>query len=125
MVEMTNTVEGESMSKHLEKLFAQHVAKLFVKPTDEVGRLLQAAVGISGEAGELLDCIKKTWIYGKKLDKENILEECGDLLFYIQAILAEAGFTMQEAREHNVFKLRKRYPEGYTDEAAQVRADKT
>lgn len=109
-------------AKDLE--FALHVKKLFVKPAEGIERSLHAAVGIAGESGEILDAIKKTWIYNKPLDRENVLEECGDLLFYLQALLAHNGFTMQDARDHNIAKLAKRYPEGYTDKAAQERADK-
>ena len=105
--------------------FEKHVDILFSKPEDKVGKLLHASVGVAGEAGELLDSIKKHWIYGADLDKENILEECGDLLFYVTACLLHSGFTLREAMEHNVEKLRKRYPEGYTDQAARNRADKT
>lgn len=106
------------------KHFENHVAKLFVKPSDNMGRMLHACVGIAGESGELLDAVKKTWIYGKQLDRENVLEECGDLLFYIQAMLTECGFTIDDAIRHNIEKLKRRYPDGYTDLAAINRADK-
>lgn len=72
----------------------------------------------------MVDAIKKTWIYGKPLDRENVLEESGDLLFYLQALLTECGFTLDDAMTANVAKLRKRYPAGYTDAAAIARADK-
>ncbi len=65
-----------------EQKFHAHVRRLFIKPSDTLGRALHAAVGVSGEAGELLDAIKKTWIYEEPLDLENIIEECGDSLFY-------------------------------------------
>lgn len=105
--------------------FAEHVSRLFVKPTDPTGRMVHAAMGVSGEAGELIDAIKKTWIYGKPLDRENVLEESGDLLFYLQALLTECGFTLDDAMQHNVVKLAKRYPTGYSDSAAIARADKS
>jgi len=104
--------------------FQEHVSRLFVKPTDTIGRTLHAAVGIAGEAGEVLDAVKKTWIYGKPLDRDNLLEESGDLLFYISALLTENGFTLEDAMHHNITKLAKRYPEGYTDSASIERADK-
>lgn len=105
-------------------LFAAHVDRLFVKPDDQIGKLLHAAVGVAGEAGELLDAIKKSWIYGKELDRDNLLEECGDTLFYVAALLRHAGFTLEQAMEHNIAKLSVRYPNGYTDQAARDRADK-
>lgn len=104
--------------------FQENCRRLFVKPEDEGGKLLHAAVGIAGEAGELLDAIKKTWIYGKPLDRENLIEECGDALFYISALLDNCGSNLQEAMYENMVKLNKRYPSGYTDQAAQERADK-
>lgn len=86
--------------------------------------LLHGAVGVSGEAGELLDCIKKSWVYNKPIDEANIIEECGDTLFYIQMICNNLGVDLTFLLEQNVLKLRKRYPDGYSDAAAQTRADK-
>jgi NTP pyrophosphatase (non-canonical NTP hydrolase) len=108
----------------MTKAFQTHVSRLFIKPTDSIGRMVHASMGIAGEAGEVVDAVKKTWIYGKPLDTENVLEECGDLLFYIQALLTENGFTLDNAMAHNVAKLARRYPEGYTDKCAIDRADK-
>lgn len=87
--------------------------------------LLHMAVGVSGESGELLDAIKKYSIYGKTLDRENIKEEAGDILFYLNNILLNVGFTLEEVLEHNIDKLSKRYAKGtYSNEQAQERADK-
>ena len=105
--------------------FENHVDLLFLKPADKPGKRLHAAVGIAGEAGEVLDAIKKNWIYDADLDVENILEECGDLLFYITALLLHSGHTLQDAMWHNIDKLSKRYPEGYTDHHARERMDKS
>ena len=110
----------------ITRLFASHVRRLFVKPSNSQPelRLVHGAVGVSGEAGELLDAIKKHWIYNAELDTENVKEEIGDLLFYAQAILNELGFTMEECMRHNIEKLRARYPDGYTDIHARARLDK-
>lgn len=86
---------------------------------------LHMAVGISGEAGELLDAIKKHTIYRKELDRDNVIEELGDLLFYMEGLCQGVGTTLEECKEENIKKLSKRYPNGfYTDQAAQERADK-
>jgi NTP pyrophosphatase (non-canonical NTP hydrolase) len=86
---------------------------------------MHMAIGISGEAGELLDAIKKQVIYRKPLDRENVLEELGDLEFYMEGIRQGLGITREQCLEANIAKLGKRY-EGmkYTDGAAQERADK-
>lgn len=87
--------------------------------------LLHMAVGVSGESGELLDAIKKHTIYGKILDRENVKEEAGDILFYLNNILINVGFTLDEVIQHNIDKLSKRYSKGsYSNEQAQERADK-
>lgn len=106
-----------------EQQFHEHVRRLFIKPDDVQGRALHAAVGIAGESGEILDAMKKTWIYEKPLDLVNIIEECGDCLFYIAALLDQYGFTLGYAAA-NYEKLARRYPYGYTDQAAIARADK-
>jgi NTP pyrophosphatase (non-canonical NTP hydrolase) len=86
---------------------------------------IHMAMGISGEAGELLDTVKKAAIYRKPYDKENVLEECGDVLFYVQGMLNSFGFTLQEAINANIEKLSVRYSKGqYSDAQAQFRADK-
>lgn len=87
---------------------------------------LHMAVGISGESGELLDAIKKQVIYNKPLDRENVVEELGDLEFYMEGLRQGLGITREETLLANIAKLGKRY-EGltYSDAAAQARADKT
>jgi NTP pyrophosphatase (non-canonical NTP hydrolase) len=106
-----------------DKRFQQHVNTLFVKPDDTIGRTVHAAVGISGEAGEVLDMIKKSWIYGKDLDRTKLVLEMGDILFYYFALMAQHGITLDEIAEANYAKLAARYPQGYTDAAAIARAD--
>jgi NTP pyrophosphatase (non-canonical NTP hydrolase) len=101
------------------------VAKLAKPMGSDILDLLHGAVGISGEAGELLDAIKKGWVYNKPLDYDNIKEELGDLLFYIQMICNTLDISHYELMQLNVKKLEKRYPGfQYTDGAAQARADK-
>lgn len=82
-------------------------------------------MGISGEAGELLDCIKKSVFYRKPLDRENAVEELGDIEFYLEGLRQGLGITRQETIDANISKLGKRYNgHKYTDTAAIARADK-
>ena len=106
-------------------MYAEFVAQRFKELETDVETWLHAAVGIAGESGELLDAIKKAWIYGKELDAENVKEELGDILFYVQAMANQFGWTVTDLKEHNMAKLIKRYPLGYSDQAAINRADKT
>lgn len=93
--------------------------------TPDRAHLLHMAVGIAGEAGELLDAIKKHVIYNKDLDLGNVIEELGDLEFYMEGLRLALGVCRYETLEGNYEKLANgRYQEGYSDEAAQARADK-
>jgi len=85
---------------------------------------LHMAIGVSGEAGELLDAIKKFAIYQKPLDLENVVEELGDIEFYLQGIRQAFCIDREYVLQQNIEKLRKRYGEKYTNAAAQRRADK-
>jgi len=86
---------------------------------------IHMAVGIAGEAGELLDAIKKNCIYQKPLDFENIIEELGDIEFYLEGLRQALGIDRQQTLDANIVKLGKRYENHkYTNEQAQDRADK-
>ena len=112
--------------------YAELVAAL-AKPGEQIkaemtagqAHLLHMAVGVAGEAGELLDAIKKNAIYGKPLDLVNVIEELGDLEFYMQGIRAAISVPRGTVLACNMEKLRKRYSSGaYSNGQAQERADK-
>lgn len=92
--------------------------------TPAKAHLLHMAVGVAGEAGELLDAIKKHCIYDKELDRENVVEELGDLEFYMAGIRSALYISRQHVLTHNYHKLSKRYGTAYSNRAAQERADK-
>ena len=85
---------------------------------------LHMAIGVSGEAGELLDTIKKFAIYQKPLDFTNLVEELGDIEFYLEGIRQAFSLDRDDILKANIVKLRKRYGDKYSNLAAQVRADK-
>lgn len=93
--------------------------------TPHTAHLLHMVVGISGEAGELLDAVKKHVIYQKPLDRANMVEELGDLRFYMAGIMNALNITEDEILKQNNRKLGKRYASGsYSNQQAQNRADK-
>lgn len=101
------------------------VERLFNKLDSDKAALAHAVMGITGEAGELIDAVKKHWAYGKELDQANVIEELGDLRFYYQAMLNMFGLTDEDVCAMNMDKLQKRYPTGvYRDQDAIARADK-
>lgn len=86
--------------------------------------LLHMAIGICGEAGELLDAIKKRAIYKQELDYHNVTEELGDLEFYMRGLRDMLNITREETLLVNISKLTIRYGTTYSNESAQARADK-
>lgn len=82
------------------------------------------ALGVAGEAGELVDCIKKHTVYGKPLNEENLAEEIGDALWYLANICNLMGWNLAAIAESNIDKLRTRYPDKYSNELAITRLDK-
>lgn len=76
-------------------------------------RIAHAVIGIVTEAGELLDSAR----HGS-IDKTNLAEECGDVLWYMAVLLDAAGSSFEEVMEVNAAKLRKRFPEKFNEGAA-------
>lgn len=74
--------------------------------------LMHAAIGCASESGELLDAVKRVAFYGKELDRTNVIEECGDLLWYLAYTLRSIDATFEQAMLANMRKLAKRYPGG-------------
>lgn len=87
--------------------------------------LLHMILGLSGEVGELLDALKKAIIYQKELDLDNIVEELGDIEFYLEGLRQGLKLTREQTLTANISKLQARYSRGsYSDKQAQERADK-
>lgn len=86
--------------------------------------LTHAAYGLAGEAGEFIDSVKKNQIYGQEINRENLLEEIGDILWYAALAAEVLGCDLNEIASQNISKLQARYPEKYTDLLAAERRDK-
>lgn len=83
------------------------------------GLLLNAVMGLNGEAGEVIDHVKKVCFQGHELDRAHLVEELGDVAWYL-AVCAEAlGVTLEEVLQRNIDKLKSRYPEGF-DKARSI-----
>ena len=95
-----------------------HVAERF---TPSMSRLTHAALGLSTEANEFADQLKKHLIYGKELDKTNLIEELGDIQWFVAMACDELGTSFEQIQEININKLKARYGEKYSDEKALVR----
>lgn len=78
-----------------------------------------AALGLSGESGEIADHVKKVMFHGHPLDQatqDKIAKEIGDILWYCAIAAHGIGMGLGDVARMNVEKLRKRYPEGFSTE---------
>jgi NTP pyrophosphatase (non-canonical NTP hydrolase) len=83
-----------------------------------IERLLTAGVGINAEGGEFLEIIKKMVFQGKPWNddnREHLIIELGDLLWYVAQATQALGVSFEEVIETNIKKLEKRYPGGSFD----------
>jgi NTP pyrophosphatase (non-canonical NTP hydrolase) len=104
----------EDQHRDLVSELAKDGAAIDTETTLQKAHLTHMALGVAGEAGEIVDAIKKHTIYDQPLDLENVIEELGDLEFYMEGIRHCLGLTRTQTLAANIEKLRKWYPAGYT-----------
>ena len=97
---------------------AARLSELEVKDDCNVPQLLTAALGISAEAGEFTEVVKKIFLQGKPYNEENVFHmkrELGDICWYLAQACMALDTTFDEVIEMNVEKLKARYPGGEFD----------
>lgn len=82
------------------------------------GELLNGALGLTGEAGEVADSIKKTIFHGHKMDYDGLVKELGDVCWYLALLCHAIDVPLEEVMTLNIEKLKKRYPEGFSESAS-------
>jgi NTP pyrophosphatase (non-canonical NTP hydrolase) len=75
--------------------------------------LTNFALGLTGEAGEVADIVKKHVFHGHDLDLDDLKKELGDVLFYLTGLCTVLAVDLKEVAEGNYQKLLKRYPNGF------------
>lgn len=78
--------------------------------------LLNAGLGLAGEAGEVVDHLKKHLFHKHTLDEVKLVKELGDLLWYIAEAGYALGVPLETIATENIAKLRARYPDGFSSE---------
>ena len=91
-----------------------------------IERLLTSAVGMSAEAGEFTEIVKKMVFQGKPWNEDNrehLIIELGDVMWYVAQATMALGVSFDDVIEANVKKLEKRYPGGsFEIRRSEVRA---
>lgn len=111
---------NERLEKNQAILFAL-VQRLMQSPTQlsqEDTDLFHAALGVGSEAGEVMQEFITSLVEWRPVDKVNMKEEVGDILWYLAIICRRLGFSFDEAMEANIAKLAARYPEKFNCDAA-------
>jgi NTP pyrophosphatase (non-canonical NTP hydrolase) len=111
-VEFVNATTSNPSKEHTP--FIDRLLELREKgfPTE---RLLTAAVGMSAEAGEFTEVVKKIVFQGKSVNEENLFHlkrELGDVMWYVSQACIGLDISIEEIIQMNFEKLSARYPEG-------------
>ena len=85
--------------------------------------LLNSALGLCGESGEVADLVKKHRFQGHDLDFEHIAKELGDIAWYLAVGAYSIGYDLETILQMNVDKLKARYPDGFSADRS-LRRDK-
>jgi len=98
--------------------FLSRTNKLELEDDTNVTQLLTAALGLSAEAGEFTEVVKKIIFQGKDYNEDNVFHmkrELGDICWYLAQACMALDTTFDEVIEMNVEKLKARYPGGEFD----------
>lgn len=125
---MTQTIDTQKYIEFVRQTtspassdFSQLLARMTELENDnnaDVPRLITAALGMSAEAGEFVEVVKKILLQGKPYTEENIFHmkrELGDQCWYLAQACMALNTTFEEILQMNFEKLSARYPEGAFD----------
>ena len=83
--------------------------------------IANASMGLCGETGELVDHLKKHLFHKAPIDRQHILKEAGDVMFYLNWIVVMFGLSWDDILSANFAKLMARYPNGFNEDDANNR----
>jgi len=95
--------------KEYQELAKKTAKTDFNTPEEEI---MCWGLGVTGEAGDIGSCIKKTFAHKKDV-KEGIKENIGDMIWYSAMICNFFNWNLDEVLEQNIQKLKERFPEGF------------
>lgn len=83
--------------------------------------LMNALMGLCGEAGEAIDLMKKHLYQGHELDRQKLVKELGDVAWYLAEAATGLSMPLSEIMQGNLDKLHRRYPQGFDTQRSQCR----
>lgn len=108
----------------IEESYEKFVDKMFQSEgeIEDAFALLHAVVGLAGEAGEVLDLLKKHCFTGKPLQRQDLVKELGDVEFYLQAVRNVLRLNRNYILDENMRKLADRHGEAYNPDYYKLEA---
>ena len=80
---------------------------------DKKDVLINGVMGLCGESGEVIDLVKKHLAQGHELDRDKMINELGDVAWYLAETATALDTDLEEVFSRNIEKLRRRYPQGF------------
>lgn len=98
------------------KTYREEVLRTYAGSQEPQVKLMLAALGLTGESGEVADHMKKNLFQCHVIDMIHIQKELGDILWYVVLACDAIDCSLEDVMQMNVEKLRKRYPNGFDAE---------
>lgn len=109
--------------KCLERLYRKAYDNVIGTHKENIGEIVNACLGLSGEVGEVNDIVKKYIFHGHDIEINDLVKEISDCMWYIALMCQGLGIDMGEVARINIEKLKKRYPNGFSEQASINRAE--
>lgn len=93
------------------------------KDAPEREQLIESCFGLFGEAGEVIDHLKKHLFHSHELDLAYLSNELGDTLYYINVLAAIVGLDTNDVQADNMLKRAARYPNGFEERMSIYRKE--
>lgn len=104
-------------------MYQEEIKRTLNKDLDKNNQMLNMALGLCGESGEVADMLKKYMYQGHDLNKEELIKELGDISWYLFNMMNCLEVSSGEVFKMNIDKLRKRYEKGFSAAASVKRVD--
>ena len=98
--------------------YRESVLRTFNSDQTHREKLTNSAMGLAGEAGEVIDLLKKHLFHKHELDRDKLINELGDCYYYLEVLCDLIDVSPEEVKDKNITKLAKRYPQGFSSEAS-------
>ena len=90
---------------------------------DRNAQLAMGALGLTGEAGETAELVKKHLYHDHPLDVDKLAKEIGDVMWYLASLSQSLGLKLEDVAVKNIEKLKARYPDGFSAQKSLFRND--